>query len=276
MIPMDEVIAPIVLGIIQGITEWLPISSKSQIMLLGISYFGVTPEKILSLSIFLHIGTLLSSIIYFRQDLLKIIHQIRKPTGEKNSSSTKMTLFSFLLVSTIITGVVGLPLFLLIRGVFTQLSGELAVAIIGIGLIITGILFMISKQKGLRKENKIRLKDAVIAGAFQGFSVLPGVSRSGTTTTSLLYLHFSQDSALKLSFLMSIPAVLAAEIVFYLIEGFTGISMVQAIMLILSSFITGFLSISVLIKISRKINFSYFCIGLGIISVAPLLIGYVL
>jgi undecaprenyl-diphosphatase len=273
---MDEIIAPFILGVIQGITEWLPISSKSQIMLLGISYFGVTPEKILSLSIFLHIGTLLSSLIYFRHDLLKIIRQIKKPTSEKNSNSVKMNLFSFLFVSTITTGAVGLPLFLLIRGVFTQLSGELAVGIIGIGLIITGILFMISKQKGLRKEREIRLKDAIIAGAFQGFSVLPGVSRSGTTTTSLLYLHFSQDSALKLSFLMSIPAVLAAEIVFYLIEGFAGISIVQAIVLILSSFITGFLTISILIKISRKINFSFFCIGLGIISIAPLLIGYAL
>ena len=92
---MDEVIAPIILGIIQGITEWLPISSKSQIMLLGISYFGVTPEKILSLSIFLHIGTLLSSIIYFRQDLLRIIHQIRKPTGEKNINSENFSNFKF-------------------------------------------------------------------------------------------------------------------------------------------------------------------------------------
>jgi undecaprenyl-diphosphatase len=249
----------ILLGLVQGVAEWLPISSKSQVMLLLIGLFGIAPADSLSLSLFLHIGTLAAVTVYFRKEILKII-EMREP---------KLLLFLFL--STLVAAPVGVPLFLLFRETFASSTGEFAIGVIGAGLIITGVVFLISKERKRRSYTRAGIVDSLVAGFSQSLSVLPGVSRSGMTTASLLFLGFSQEDSLKLSLLMSIPFVFGAEVVFSLLEGLPKLTLAEASVSLLSSFVFGFISIAIFLKLARKINFGYFCILLGVISLIPLL-----
>jgi undecaprenyl-diphosphatase len=256
----------IFLGMIQGLVEWLPLSSKSQIMLAA-GLMGISPEKALAIGLYLHIGTFFAAIVFFRKELAEIA---RKALARKGTP-----LLVFLIVATISTALVGLPLFLLLRHEIPQMGGELFSSLIGLGLIATGVVLLKAKSKGKRKQTQATNKDAVIAGAAQGFSVLPGISRSGITSAPLLWLGFTQDSALKLSFLMSIPAVAGAEIGFSLLEGLPEISPSESILLIASSFLFGLLSIQALIAVAKKVNFGVFCISLGAVALLPMALSLI-
>jgi len=249
----------VLLGLLQGVAEWLPISSKSQVMLLLIGLFKIDPSQSLSLSIFLHIGTVIAASVYFRDEIVRIARM----------KETKLLLFLFL--STLATGIVGLPLFMLFRKTFVQSTGEIAIGFIGAGLVVTGVVFLLSREKQRRSYRNVNVSDSIIAGLSQSFSVLPGVSRSGMTTASLLFMGFSQEDSVKLSMLMSIPAVIGAEIGFSLIEGLPTVSANEALILISSSFIFGFIALALFLKLARRINFGYFCVLLGLIALIPLL-----
>jgi undecaprenyl-diphosphatase len=250
----------ILLGLVQGVAEWLPLSSKSQVMLLLIGVFKINPTEALSLSLFLHIGTLAAVCVYFRREILRIIEMKDRK------------LLQFLFISTLVAAPVGIPLFLLFRKTFASSTGELAIGLIGVGLIISGVVFLLSRERKRRKYGKAGVADSLLVGFFQSLSVLPGISRSGMTTGSLLFLGFSQEDSLKLSMLLSVPFVLAAEVVFSFLEGLPNLTLAEASLSLLSSFAFGLLSIAVLLKLARKINFGYFCILLGIISLLPWLI----
>ncbi len=257
-----ELLDAFILGLIQGITEWLPVSSKSQIMLASMGLFDIAPENALSLSIYLHIGTMLAAIVYFRNEIYQLLKRTVVEPRDK--------LFQFLVVSTLCTGAIGVPLFIFVKDVFVTMNGEAFTGVIGIGLVFTGVLLLKSKQTGGRTEKGLVLKDSVIAGVAQSLSVLPGVSRSGVTTASLLWIGFSQESALKLSFLMSILAVSGAEVGFSILKGFSGIGVAEGAVMIISSFAFGIISIEFLLRIARNLSFAYFCIFIGIVSLVPL------
>lgn len=245
----------LILGLLQGITEWLPVSSQGQTILVS-QAFGIPLETALDLSIWLHSGTLLAAIYYFRKDLKGLF------------SLEKRYLLRFLFISTFFTAVVGGPLYLFFKASFSQTAGELVIAAIGILLIVTGLLQKKVKPKE-RKEGSVNDKDAIISGISQGFAALPGISRSGTTTSLLLFRGFDSDSALRLSFLMSIFAVSAAEIGLQVRGGFVFSN--AAIVAMLAAFATGLISIGALIKIAKNMDFWKFLVGLGLISLLPLI-----
>ncbi len=148
-----------------------------------------------------------------------------------------------------------------------QLSGDAATAVIGIFLIVTGILQRVSAN--VKSTKKLpSTKDAFIVGLGQGFAALPGISRSGTTTGLFLFRKFDSENALRYSYLMSIPAVLGAEIVLQI----TDIIKVDfaSILAIVFSFVFGLLTISTFLKVAKKVNFSSFCIILGLLSILSL------
>jgi len=254
----------LILGIIQGISEWLPISSEGMTSLVMINFFGKSLAEALPISIWLHVGTMLAAIVFFRKDIIGILRNIpryaKRQSLEKNVNAT----MTFLIISTILTGIIGLPLILFAVG-FTDFSGKAATALIGAFLIITGIL----QRKAAGREEllkRIGNTDSIIVGIAQGFSALPGISRSGITVSVLLLRKFDAERALRLSFLMSIPAVLAAEVGLLLMDMI--VFDVNSLAAIVSSFVFGLLTISALFKVAKRINFSWFCIVLGVLSIA--------
>ncbi len=252
-----------VIGAVQGIAEWLPISSEGMTTLVMINLFGKTLAEALPISIWLHTGTLLSATIYFRKDLHEIMgklpHYIRNISSRNQEDHAVIT---FLIISTMITGLVGLPLILFATGL-TEFSGKIATVLIGLLLIFTGIFQKAAAGKDIRK-NIPSFNDSLITGIVQGFAALPGISRSGITVSALLLRNFTATDAIKLSFLMSIPAVLVANI------GIAAMGMLtvdlNSLFAVLFAFVFGLLTIDLFIKIARKFDFGKFCIILGTIT----------
>lgn len=252
-----DFLSAIIFGFLQGIFEWLPISSQGNI--LGIlSFLGANPQEALKIAIFLHIGTLLAAILYFKCEIKQILKWQKKEDKE---------LGKFVIISTIATGVTAIPSYLILE----ELLGygvAFALILLAILLIITGLLQL--KKKNSKGSNELSLKNSILAGLGQGFSVLPGISRSGITTSVLLFRNFDPQEAFRISFLMSIPAVLFAEVGYGLLKGF--IFSQWAIVSLIVAFVVGFFSMDLLIKFARKINFAYFCFALAVIY----LIGFFL
>lgn len=259
-------------GILQGVLEWLPISSRGNLVLAMVGIFGYSAKKALELSVFLHWGTLLAAMIYFRKDIKEIFAGLKSyKLAFKFGETQENKLISFLLVSTLLTGFIGYPLFKLLL-ITSSFPGEILIGLVGVSLILSGILQKIAAERNqsLKTKENLCLKDSILLGIAQGFSIIPGISRSGITSSAFLFLGYKPETALNLSFLMSIPAVLAAEVGLKLIEGLTTINLIDALVGIFFSFLFGILTIHLFLKIAKKINFWLFCIVLGIISLIPL------
>jgi undecaprenyl-diphosphatase len=243
----------ILLGAIQGITEWLPISSSGALTLTLTNLYHITnPTELIETALFLHLGTFLAALIYFRHDVTKLLYQL---THYKTSNNKQI--LNFLITSTIITGILGFAILTIIENInLTNLTGKTITFCIATLLLITGILQLQTKsKKGIKTSKNLKLKDSVITGTTQGLATLPGLSRSGTTVSTLLLLKFDETLALKLSFLMSLPVVLGANIILNL-DKFTFSS--TALAGLATSFIFGLATIHALIRLSKKINFAIF------------------
>lgn len=249
-----DLLSAALLGILQGITEWLPISSSGQSMLVLMNFLNLEPASALGFAIYLHIGTLLAVIIKFRRELSDVA-----------KSGLENKLLKFLVVSTIFTGIVGVPIYRVVSDNFTSAAGEKATGVIGILLIVTGLVIYFSKNKfGKKGINDSNIWDMIILGAVQGLAILPGISRSGVTIAALLFRNFKQEDALKLSFLISIPAVVGA-VTLSSVQGNVAFetSLFAGILL---SLVTGYLAIDILLKISKKIRFDIFCVLFGLLA----------
>ena len=256
----------ILMGILQGLLEWLPISSQGNLILLMVSVFGMNEAEALSLSVYLHAGTLLSALVYFRRTFWNLLKALPNYRFESlNSKNKENSLITFLVLSTILTGIVGYPIFRFATSIATL--GSIFFMLIGVSLILTGIIQKRIRKLGTRPIYDANLTDSLILGVIQGFSAFPGISRSGITLSFLLFRGFNGESALKLSFLMSVPAVLAAELGLNLIHGLAAPNFWDIAAGCLSSFIVGIISIDMLLKIARKINFWIFCIIIGMLTI---------
>jgi undecaprenyl-diphosphatase len=236
------------LGILQGITEWVPISSQGQTMLAMIGWLGIPPADALSYSIFLHLGTMLAVLIRFRNEFVQMIKKL----------DSKLT--TTVLVSSLCTGITGIPLYLLFKESFA--SSRQAMLLIGILLIATGILLRF-RGSATRGTEDMTLPDMIILGLAQGFSILPGISRSGTTLTILLMRGIRQEDALMISFIISVPAVLGA---FVLDGSIVSTPVETALAMLGASFIFGYLTMDLLIRFAKDVSFSGFCFALGLLA----------
>lgn len=256
-----DLLSAIVLGIVQGLVEWLPISSEAMVTLSARFLFGMDYREALSMAVFLHWGTLIAAAAYFRNELIGMAKSLLSKKSEK-------TLPLFLIIATILSGIIATPL------LFFAFSVEIPDGLftIFIGIFLLFIAFLQKSQKA-GEETKVELKKAIIPGLAQGLSALPGISRSGITLAALLSEKFPLGDALRLSFLMSIPIVFAAELMLPVVKHdfvFTPELAAGA----LAAAISGFLSISALLKFAERVNFFRATLSLGTIVLAAGLLIY--
>ncbi len=266
----------IIVAILQGLFEWLPISSSGQVMIFSLNFLGITPENAYSLSIWLHLGTTIAVIIKMRKDYIQILKSFLPKTFKSTESERKKR--NWLIYTTIGTVITAIPLYFIFRflilGVFSADQGDFLTLLISGLLIVTGIVILTFKKSYGKKEidstqGKELLRDSIISGLFQGVAVLPGISRSGFTVSTILLENYKQDQSLRLSFLMSVPVALgsiAVDIIFGEGSVFGNLDLITIVVITGISFIVGYFSMELLLRIAQKINFSYFCIFYGIIS----------
>ena len=266
----------IIIAILQGLFEWLPISSSGQVMIIAMNIFGIPPNKAFSLAIWLHLGTTIAVLVKFRTDFYKIGKSFFPSRFEINEIDIKNR--NWLIIATIGTAITALPLYFVFRIIlserYTPLQGDIITLIIAGLLIITGIILLIARKlygtKSIDEISKRDLRrDSFITGLMQGISILPGISRSGMTVSTILFEKYDQNNALKLSFLMAVPASIASILVdIFFGEGsvFGFLDPLTIIIVTLISFITGYLTMEILLRIANKVNFGYFCIVYGIIA----------
>ncbi|MFA5049875.1 MAG: undecaprenyl-diphosphate phosphatase [Candidatus Micrarchaeia archaeon] len=256
-----DIFQAVILGTLQGIFEWIPVSSEAIVTLAGKYFFGFDYSDAISYAIWLHIGTLISAIVYFRAELIKIVKSIFNKNDKKE-------LLIFLITATFFSGIVALPL--LYFAFNFPFPDWIFTIFVGLFLIIISFAQKMQKE-GI--EKRLTIKNGIILGIFQGFSALPGISRSGITIAALLFRKYDLENAFKLSFLASIPIVFLAQISLPLIkEGFS-ISLSMIIGAGVSAVI-GFLTIGILINFARKANFSKATLILGIIVIILGVITY--
>lgn len=244
-------IEAIILGIVQGITEFLPVSSSAHLIIFReVFNIGASISKYgLAFDLALHVGTLLAVVIFFFSDLWKIfINGITKPKENK--------LFYYLIVATIPAALAGILLEDLIDSIFRN-----NLIIIGSGLIFMGIVLYIadSFNKEKKKLDKITLKDAILIGVMQTFALIPGFSRSGTTISTARMLKINREDATKFSFFLSIPVIAGGALLKLLKHSKEVINHLSIFSIgIITSFIVGILTIKFLLKYLKKNDFSIF------------------
>ncbi len=277
----------IIIAILQGLFEWLPISSSGQVMIISMGFLNILPAEAFSLSIWLHLGTTFAVIIKFRKDYINITKAFMPNRFNSNQIDIKKR--NWLIFGTTGTAITALPLYFLFKiiivGEFTAVQGDILTLIISALLIITGmVLLRMKKIYGTKiidnTLDKHIMKDSFIAGLLQGCAILPGISRSGFTVSTILFEKYKNENALKLSFLMSVPVAIASIIVDILFGGsvFGILDSLTIVIITVVSFVIGYLSMELLLRISKKIQFGYFCILYGIIAwlvIFPILIATV-
>src|SRR4030042_3921253 len=223
------------LGIIQGIFEWSPISSEGVVALA--SQFLIKEMNPVDLALFLHLGTFFAVLIYFRKDWLQVL------------KLKDLVLLRFLTISTIVSGIIGFGLYYLVRDIAIG-SGLLLLT--GFGLLITAFFHKSKTAFGI-DFNKL----PIIAGILQGLAVIPGLSRSGATIFGLSLGKLDPAQILRLSYMMSAPVVLAMAVFL----GFQNPVLIsESWLALIFSFLTGLLTLNVLLKIAEKINFFKFAL----------------
>tara|TARA_Y100000590_G_scaffold163245_1_gene187160 strand:+ start:738 stop:1547 length:810 start_codon:yes stop_codon:yes gene_type:complete len=254
---MSEILASILVGIIQGITEWLPISSEGIITILYLMIFQEkTIENALGFAIWVHGGTAISVTVYFRNELSSLFKEFIKDPLHPSP------LTAFLITSTLTSIIVVSAVIFILKDISESIS-SIAMLIIGLLMLFTGIMQTnrFRRSLGIRNANTINTKDAILSGIGQGFAILPGISRSATTVSIFIFRGFEKKEALRLSFLMSVPASWGAAVLgLFSLE--SGLS-ISAILALIVSAIVGFFAIKLILHIAEIINFSIIVFSIG-------------
>ncbi len=271
-----DIIQAIIIGIVQGLTEFLPVSSSAHLVFVP-EIMNI--QSSLAFDTLLHIGTLVAVFTYFWND---IIHMIKSffssladiPKGQfkkKFQEDQYKKLAWLVIIGTIPAGLAGI----LFKSTFESLFSSILA--VGIFLIITGFLLWGSERvnQRIRPEDrkpleKLTIKNSLFIGIAQAFAIAPGISRSGATISTGLFLGFERELAARYSFLLSIPAILGAALV--QAKDITGLEMSAGALIagFLAAAISGYLAIKFMLKLIKERNlliFAYYCWIVGIIAV---------
>lgn len=268
-------IQAILMGIVQGLSEFLPISSSAHLVFTSNFYKVIKNIPIVQSSneevffdIMVHLGTLIAVLIFFRKDIMNILKAMWHALKNKDWSDKEAKLGLFICVGTIITIVLALPI--------NEIAEKLVYkpAIVGGLLFITGFTLLYSEYKSKKLEKKtdnVDLKTSILIGLAQGLAALPGFSRSGWTIATGLFCGLDRITSARYSFLLSIPIILGASMVYPLVKinvaeavGYNWSAIIAGTVV---SGITGYLCIKYFMRFISKFSlaiFGYYCIIAGI------------
>lgn len=254
----------LILGLLQGLTEFLPVSSSGHLEL-GSALFGLQEDN-LTFSIIVHGATFLSVLVVFRYDILQLI------TGLLRFRWNDETKFVFLLViSAIPVGIVGVVFKTEIEALF---SGN--ILFVGIMLLITSLLLLLT-QLAPPKKKEVNIGSAIIIGLAQTLAILPGISRSGATISTALYLGIDREKATRFSFLMVLIPIFGASFfeVMELAAAAEPSATATSSLLTgaMAAFLSGLLACSWMLKIVRRGKLAYFSIYTSIAGILAIYFG---
>jgi undecaprenyl-diphosphatase len=254
------------LGVVQGLTEWLPISSSGHLIVLE-HFFGLATTPLFD--VVLHVGTLVVVILFLRKEVLSILSSLY----HSDFHSEYGRLIPLLIIATIPTGIIGL---IYVEFFEDVLSGILPV---GIAFILGGTIVYLSKYSKEASE-VVTTKKGLIVGFLQGLAAFHGLSRMGVTISSALLMDINREKALRFSFLLSIPAILGD----LLVEAFkqqgvvstTGLGWTEMLVGVGVAMVVGYISLNLISRITLSKRFHYFAFytwSLGLIIVLFALLG---
>ncbi|MFB6347056.1 MAG: undecaprenyl-diphosphate phosphatase [bacterium] len=259
----------IILGVIQGIVEWLPVSSEAVIVLARM-YLSEAPVELsesIEYALFLHLGTFLAALVYFWSDVRDILIDTIYYT---QAGETERRTVRFLFVATLISGFLGMGLLQLISGLEEQykFTGSAVTFLIGVLLLITALMQFLAPEEGLKSPDSLNLLDGLLLGVAQGLAAMPGISRSGITVSTLLLRRYRDQQALRLSFLLSLPIVLGGNIILNYEALYLDLNLAISLG---CSFVFGLLTIHGLLTLARSIRFEYFVLLFGGLTIVAAL-----
>ncbi len=265
------------MGVVQGLSEFLPVSSSGHLVLTSALYktfTGVSLElhsnQEVFLDIMLHLGTLVAVLIFFKREIKNICTALVVGLKTKDYSDNNAKIGLFIIIGTIFTLLVAYPL--------KEISEKLvnSPAIVGLLLIITGLYMLIAElySKKISKKNNesgLTLKNTIFIGIAQGLAAFPGFSRSGWTISTGLFAGLDRLTSARYSFLLSIPIILGTSLVYPLVEidynEIVTYNWVAIITGTVISGITGYFCIKYFLKFLAKFSlsvFAYYCIIIGL------------
>ncbi len=278
---MNPLIKLVILAVVQGLTEFLPVSSSGHLVIfknqLGVESQGAFWE------IILHFGTLLAVSIFFRNEIISMLKSVivsvgRLISGEKFTDLVKddlhLRLFLLIIVGTIPTGLIAIAF----KDIFESLFSKPVLA--GLMIMVTGTFLWFTKRFGKEMANKESMSfiDALIIGIVQGIAIIPGISRSGSTISAACFRGISRSLAVRFSFLLSIPAILGATVLEYKeIVALNGEGLFYVAIVISVAALVGYFALRWLVSIverGRLYMFSYYCWGIGVIGIIISLISW--
>ena len=271
-----HLIQAILMGIVQGLSEFLPISSSAHLVFTsnfykvfkGIEILEESNQEIF-LEIMLHIGTLIAVLIFFRKDIAQIIKALYFGLKNKDYSSADFKMGAYILLGTLLTVLIAYPL--------NEVAGNLVFepTIVGLLLIVTGFILLISEHlaKKITEKKEVNLKNSILMGLAQGLAALPGFSRSGLTIATGLFSGMDRATAARYSFLLSIPIIVIASIFYPLIKldiaEIITYNWIAIIVGTIVSGIVGYLCIKYFLKFVGKFSlavFGYYCLLIGLFT----------
>ena len=239
----------IFLGILQGATEFLPISSSAHLLVAG-RLIDLNVDKV-AFFLVLHLGTLFAVCIFFFREIIRVLADIK--------------LFLFVLIVTAVTGIIGI----MGKGFFESLFNS--VLLISFTLAINGLILIKASKYTESKRDSADIKDALVLGLSQAISIMPGISRSGITISSLLFRGMDRDTSFRLSFIVSIPVIIGATLLEARNINLAFDSNIGGFLAgFIASLLAGIISLLILKAVLRRARFQYFgyyCIIIAVVNI---------
>jgi undecaprenyl-diphosphatase len=262
----------LVLGVVQGLTEFLPVSSSAHLVIVP-AVLG-WPAQSVAFDVLLHLGTLAAVLVYYRADLMAIVKAL---LGRDPALAAERRLGVLLAIGTVVTVAIVLPLQSPVEALFSQ------VAWVGAFLLVTSLAMLAAESLSRRDQHdvsKMTWWKAALIGVAQGIAAAPGISRSGATMSAGLLLGLDREQAARFSFLLSVPIIIAAAAKKGLdvVQGTGGAmpGLLPSAVGLIASAIAGYAAISVLIAFVRRrslVPFSVYTAAVGAAVLAVTLVG---